>query len=176
MGAQAQGVNRQRWQVIPRTLCFLRHSSAVLLMKRNPAAKTFPGYYNGIGGHIEAAEDPYNSALREIAEETSLLPSQLTDFALRGVVQVNLGQAKPGVMLFVFTAEAHTREVRVANIASAEGTLEWVRLDQVANLHVVEDVPIFLRRLFKPNPDLTPFFARSFYNSDDQLVVQFSPE
>ena len=71
MGAKEQGaIPNQRWQVIPRTLCFVTHHDQILLMRRAPHKRVFPSHYNGLGGHIERDEDPRQGAIREIKEET----------------------------------------------------------------------------------------------------------
>src|SRR6266849_253065 len=115
MGADEQGADRSigRWMTIPRTLCFITSGDDVLLMKRSDTARVFPGRYNGLGGHIERDEDPYTSALREIREETGLVLTQLT---LRGFSHIDAG-SDVGIMLFIFTGEADSRQV----IECAEG-------------------------------------------------------
>src|SRR5262249_9445414 len=109
MGAADQGVDPDggRWKVIPRTLCFITNGGDVLLMKRAEHRRVFPGRYNGIGGHLEREEDPLSGALREIREETGL---SVANIRLRAVCNVD-PKHSVGIVLFVFTAEAHSREV-----------------------------------------------------------------
>ena len=74
MGRQDQGVavSRNRYQVIPRTLCFITHGDDVLLLLGGSHKRIWAGRYNGVGGHIEPGEDVYEATLREVAEETGL--------------------------------------------------------------------------------------------------------
>ena len=163
MGAKDQGADATtgRWLVIPRTLCFVTHGNDLLLLKRGPHRRVFPNKYNGVGGHIERGEDPTTSAIREILEETGL---RVKNTRLRGIINIDAGQ-DTGIMLFVYTGEALSRDV----VQSDEGTLEWVPLDEVQNKELVEDLPLLLRRVFGPEP----FSAHTSYDDEDNLVMRF---
>ena len=168
MGAQKQGADAVagRWLTINRTLCFLTHGDDVLLLKRALTKRVFPGLYNGVGGHIEQDEDPLTGAIREIREETGLSVAQPT---LRGVLHVDAG-AETGIMVFVFSAEAPSREV----VANDEGTLEWVPRAHIAELPLVEDVLALLPLVLDSDPCAPPFFAHSSYDARDQLILRFA--
>jgi len=150
VGEQESGRSNppSRHVVVPRTLCFVLSGDDVLVIKRALHKRIFPGKINGVGGHVEQGEDVTTSAAREIFEETGLA---VTDLWLAGVVHVDsrLGQAEPlpdaslpGVMVFVFTADAPNRDVQ----ASDEGELLWVPLTAVDGLDWVDGDPGLLRR------------------------------
>ena len=150
VGEQESGRSNppSRHVVVPRTLCFVLSGDDVLVIKRALHKRIFPGKINGVGGHVEQGEDVTTSAAREIFEETGLA---VTDLWLAGVVHVDsrLGQAEPlpdaslpGVMVFVFTADAPNRDVQ----ASDEGELLWVPLAAVDGLDWVDGDPGLLRR------------------------------
>lgn len=168
MGAKDQGADATegRWLVIPRTLCFVTHGEDVLLLKRAAHKRIYPGRYNGVGGHLERDEDPLSGAVREIQEETGL---DVTNVRLRGIIHVDAGEAT-GIMVFVFSAEAVSRELA----ATDEGTLEWVSWQQAFDLPLVEDLPILLRVLFESGPDAGPFFAHTSYDERDQQIMLFA--
>jgi len=79
---------------------------------------------------VEADEDIYTSALREMKEETGL---DVTDVQLRGIINVDAGQ-ETGIIVFVFTARASRQEFT----PSPEGALEWVGQDRIKTLDLVE--------------------------------------
>ena len=176
MGAKEQGaVKDERWQVIPRTLCFVTYGEHILLLKRAPHRRVFPNHYNGLGGHIERHEDPCQSAIREIHEESGL---DVVNVQYRGTTHIDAGN-EVGIMLFVFTAEATAQTV----IDSAEGTLEWLHLPtllediarQNTTLLLVEDLPILLPRLYGPAMSNTPFFARVAYDEHHRFQFIIAP-
>ncbi len=161
-----QGTGTPRYAVIPRVSCFLRHGGEVLLLKGAPDKRLWAGRYNGIGGHVERGEDPLTAARREVREEAGL---EVEALRLGGIVHVCLSEG-PGVLLFLFTGEAPTREVR----PSAEGTLEWVDPERIPTLPVVEDLPALLPRLLAAPAGAAPFFARSRYDAQGRLRVEFT--
>lgn len=148
-----------RYLTVPRTLCFVLHGDDVLLIQRARHKRLFPGKVNGVGGHVEAGEDVAASAAREILEETGL---EVDDLWLAGLVHVDgrLGQTEPladgsmpGVMVFVYTAQASSRAVR----ASEEGELIWVPLSQVHGLDWVDGDPRLLLAALEARRNGRPF-------------------
>ncbi|RMG78844.1 MAG: NUDIX domain-containing protein [Chloroflexi bacterium] len=168
MGANEQGANvtSGRWLTIPRTLCFIFNGDDVLLMKRSPHRRVFPNCYNGVGGHIERDEDPYTGALREIREETNL---DVKNLRLRAIHNIDAGH-ETGILLFVFTAEATSREFRHEG---DEGTLHWIARRKILDLELVEDLPYILPRIFAMPDNAPPYFAHVSYDANDQIQISF---
>jgi 8-oxo-dGTP diphosphatase len=165
-GEAEQGVTTDRYTVVPRVLCFIRHNDEVLLLKGAPNKRLWANLYNGVGGHMERNEDPYQAAQREIFEETGL---EMTALRLGGIVHVSLSSG-PGVLILLFIGDTLDRGIR----ASKEGQLEWIRLDQLGDLPVIEDLPLILPRLLNAPVDASPFFARSYYDREGRLRMVFS--
>ena len=168
-----QGVEKSanRYKAVPRTLSFITHGDEVLLLRGAPTKRIWPNQYNGVGGHVEADEDIYTSAVREMREETGL---DVADVRLRGILNIDAGQ-ETGIIVFVFTAQARGRDVR----PSPEGALEWVKQDRIAELNLVEDLPVLLPRVLamrsdEMRPDDLPFFARYHYDEHYRLVITFA--
>jgi 8-oxo-dGTP diphosphatase len=162
-----QKIIPNRYQVVPRTLCFITHGEDVLLLRGAPDKRIWPDQYNGVGGHVKPNEDVHAAALREIREETGLA---VRDLRLRGVINIPVDPDETGILLFVFTASAEGRDAR----PSEEGTPEWISIDQVDRLDVVEDLPILLPRVLSMGPDEAPFFALYTYDENDELVVTYA--
>ena len=171
MGRSAQGTmrHRGRYVAVPRTLCFITHEDDVLLLRGAPDKPIWPSRFNGIGGHVERGEDIYSAALREIREETG---TAVADLRLRGIVNVAADPEGPGVLIFVFTARALSRDVR----ASTEGAPIWVHRERLSDLDLVEDLPHILPRVLSMAADEAPFFAHYVYTDADQLAVTFAPQ
>lgn len=171
MPAQDQGLahSKDRYHLIPRVLCFVTAGDEVLLLKGAPHKKIWAGKYNGLGGHVERGETVHAAAVREIDEESGV---PIANLRLRGVVTIDTGQAAAGIGLFVFTAEALSRETR----ASSEGTLEWVRAADLPALNVVEDLPTLLPFVLGRPLHAPPFSAQYRYDDNQRLVITFDSE
>jgi 8-oxo-dGTP diphosphatase len=158
-----------RYSVIPRVLVFVLNGSDVLLLKGAPDKRIWPGRYNGVGGHVEPDEDVYAAALRETREETGL---EVHSLRFEGLVNIDVG-SPTGIMLAVFSARSEGRET----IPSSEGTLEWVPLDRLAEVDLVQDIPLLLKRIIGRSDGDAPFFARYWYAAEgpgEQLQIDFA--
>lgn len=161
-----QGVDRNRYQLIPRTLIFVTRGSEVLLLKGASTKRIWANNYNGIGGHIEQGEDAATAARRELIEETGLI---VKDLRLCGTLIVD---ATPGlgIGIYIFHGEFDSGTLR----ESPEGSLEWHGVDRISSLPLVEDLPSLLPRVIAMRPGDTPFSARSYYDTQERLQVVFS--
>jgi 8-oxo-dGTP diphosphatase len=143
MPSSEQGVNRERYMLIPRTAVFLRRANAYLLLKGAPTKRLWANQYNALGGHV-------------------------ADLWLCGTVVVETGQ-NPGICLYLFSGESLSGEPR----PSPEGLAEWIDYDRLSGLPVVEDLPVLLGRLHAMKKGDPPFAARSFYDENAHLIVVF---
>jgi 8-oxo-dGTP diphosphatase len=158
-----QGVTGDRYAVIPRTAIFLRRGDAFLLLKGAPGKRLWANKYNGLGGHVEKGEDVLSAAKRELLEETGLT----ADLWLCGTLIVDAGEL--GIALYFFTGEALEGEPT----SSREGSVEWIAFDRIGELPVVEDLPVLLSRIRGMQRGDPPFSARSYYDEQERLVVEF---
>jgi 8-oxo-dGTP diphosphatase len=166
MGREDQGlsVSRQRYQVTPRTLCFLRHDDKVLLLKGAPHKRIWANRYNGLGGHVERGEDLMSAALREVREEAGVAPR---DLQLAAVVHVDGGDPLLGVLFFVFIGSVEDPAVR----ESPEGTLEWHPLSKLPVEAMAPDLPVILPRIMALPAGSPPLYLSYSYDERDQLII-----
>jgi len=57
--------------------CFLRHQNKIALFKRSDKVNTFQKHWAACSGSIEQNETPLQCAIREIGEETQLMPNEI---------------------------------------------------------------------------------------------------
>ena len=163
MPVSDQGITNDRYMLIPRTAIFARRGDEYLLIKGAPTKRLWAGKYNGLGGHVEQGEDILSAAKRELEEEAGVT----ADLWLCGTVIVDAGDV--GVCLFVFCGENARGKIN----ASSEGSVEWIRIESLESLPVVEDLPILLEKIHPMKKGDVPFSARSFYDEDGKLQVLF---
>lgn len=161
-----QGMPKERrYQFVPRVLVFLEREGQVLLIKGAPTKRVWPNLYNGLGGHIERGESVLEAAQREVLEESGLAAERLW---LCAVVTIDT-EPDTGIVMWVFRGQAGEGEL----MESEEGGLEWVDLERLGELELVEDLPELLPRIFEMERGEGPLWGRYWY-TDDQFRSEFS--
>lgn len=165
MSVSEQGVNLDRYMLIPRTLIFLTRGDQVLLLKGASHKRLWANRYNGVGGHIERGEDVLSAARRETREETGLEPANLW---LCGVITIDTQQV-PGIGIFVVRGDCETGEAH----PGLEGTAEWVHVSSIHELPLVEDLYTLLPRVLSMRPGEAPFSAQTVYDEAGRMMIKF---
>jgi len=168
MSLAGQRVDPRRYTVVPRCLIFGVAGERILLLHLPAERGPWGGLYNGIGGHVEAGEDPRSAARREFREETGLSPLAMV---LAGVVLISTGTS-PGIGLYVFVAGVGGGTVTT----SQEGTPTWVTREEVGRLPLVADLPTLLPRALAVLEGEPPFCAVYRYDDQGRLSIAFGEQ
>ncbi len=171
MPSSDQGIKLDRYLLVPRTLIFLVKGDRVLLLKGGPEKRLWSGLYNGLGGHVERGEDIISAAYRELVEETGF---EVNDLWLCGLITIDTGE-EIGVGIFVLRGDIPVYgSDYIDNLPSSpEGSLEWIPINQIYSLPLVEDLPVLLPRVLGAQPGDQPFSAHYLYDSSDRLMIVF---
>lgn len=162
MSLDGQRIDPARYSVIPRTLTFLIRDRRVLLLKLGEQAAGWAGRYNGLGGHVERGEHPLAAAVREVREECGL---EVPDTRLCGVVTVDTGSI-PGIALYVFIGRLDPDPTAPHGPES-----EWIELDRLQQVPLVEDLPTLLPAAIHAEATRTVFSASYRYDSAGALHI-----
>ncbi len=141
------------------SLCYLYRGGNVLLLHR-VKKENDPNRdkWIGLGGRCEEGESPEECMLREVREESGLVPDT---WRYRGIVTFVSDQCE-GEYMHLFTGESSGGEMCDCD----EGELCWVRKEKMRDLPQWEGDRIFLRLL----EEETPFFSLKLVYRGDRLA------
>ncbi|MCJ7647026.1 MAG: NUDIX domain-containing protein [Candidatus Lokiarchaeota archaeon] len=161
-------VIKSRYKLVPRTLIFIEKDLQVLLIKKKK--KNSFGYdrLNGIGGHIEKGEEPFESAKREILEETGLIIERLE---LVAIIFIEI-RIDPGILLFVFKGEYPGGKLFESN----EGELIWMKIDSIKDIDgIVKDLPFLLDVSINHTSGSRPIIGKYLYDENEEFRIVINP-
>lgn len=124
-------------------LCLIQDGNRILLqnrVKEDWKGYTFPG------GHVEPGESFVDAVVREMKEETGL---DIIRPQLVGIKQFPIGNGRYIVLLF--KAVEFSGNV----VSSDEGEMEWIDMEKLSEVNVVEDFYDLMKVL--NDPDLNEF-------------------
>jgi len=164
MHKQIINASPNRYQLIPRTLVFIKNNDKYLLIYKNNQSSFGFDKINGVGGHIEKGEEPFESALREIAEETGL---NINNLELTALLFIDTN-SNPGIVVFLFKAQYSGGEI----IPSIEGELKWMSFPEIEeNTNVVFDVPELIKICEIHTTGDKPLILKYSYNDSGELRI-----
>lgn len=119
------------------TVCYLKKDNKVLMIK---FAKKWGHVYAPPGGKFEEGESPLDCIIREYYEETGLT---LINPRLQGL---SYWKDQSEGIIFIYTAEDFEGELTTV---SEEGSLEWIKLEDLAEIPQFDQNKKFAPYLFK---------------------------
>lgn len=114
-------------------------------MKRSEKRKIAPGYWAGVGGHLESDEinNPQMACLREIYEETGIHENDIDDLKLKYII---LRRSKNEIRVnYIFFGNSRIREV----VDTDEGRLYWIAKEELLNQEFTETIRMTLVHYLK---------------------------
>ena len=137
------------------TVCYLKKDNKVLMIK---FSKKWGQVFAPPGGKFETGESPLDCIIREYYEETGLT---LINPRLQGI---SYWKDSVEGIIFVYTAEDFKGDLT----ASEEGSLEWIRLEDLQNIPQFDQNEKFTPYLFKKE-----LFEGKFLLDDKCKVLEY---
>jgi len=157
-------ITEGKYQLIPRSLAFIYKKDEILFIHKRKKDSFGYGKINGIGGHIEQGEGPYEAIQREVFEETGL---SISEFQLVAILTIDVG-SNPGVLLFVFKGDYEGGDIT----PSVEGDIKWMKKsDVLANPNIVKDLGLLLDITESHTKDSTPVIGKYLYSENGELRI-----
>ena len=138
------------------TVCYLKKDNKVLMIK---FSKKWGNVYAPPGGKFEKGESPLDCVIREFKEETGLI---LVNPKLQGI---SYWQDSSEGIIFVYTVEDYEG---TQTLASEEGNLEWIRIEELLTIKQFEQNEKFTPYLFK-----NELFEGKFLLDDKCKVINY---
>lgn len=141
------------------TLIYVERSDSYLMLHRvSKSNDPNRDKWIGVGGKLESGETPQVCAMREMTEETGLIPLKLE---YRGIVYFH-SDRWPDEEMHLFTCPLYEGTLSACD----EGTLEWVPKSEVPSLPIWEGDRIFLKLL----AENAPFFRLDLRYEGEKLA------
>lgn len=124
------------------TLCYIEQDGNYLMLYRNKKENDInEGKWIGVGGRFEEGETPEECMMREVKEETGLT---VESFIYRGLVTFI---QEDGIIeyMHLYTINGFSGDLIECN----EGTLKWIKKEEVFGLKLWEGDKIFLKLLLE---------------------------
>ncbi len=142
------------------TLCYIEKDGAYLMIHRIKKKNDMNrDKWIGVGGKFEAGESPFDCAVREIREETGVMPKELR---YRGIVTFVSNEYGTEYM-HLFTANGYCGEI---DYNCNEGRLEWVKKSDIPSLPIWEGDKIFFDLIEKEER----FFSLKLVYEGEKLI------
>jgi len=114
---------------------FIRPDGKVLLGLRAPSKKSWPAHWDTIGGHVEDGENLEEALIREIQEETGVMP---TEFRLIAAVREPQPERYGDALHHIYAVTAW-QGGDPANICDEHTELKWFSIGEMRGLANIVD-------------------------------------
>jgi 8-oxo-dGTP diphosphatase len=139
------------------SLCYLEHDGKLLMLCRNK--EPFRGCWTAPGGKLEFPENPRQTIVREIREETGLT---LENPELKMINSETGGERDYNWLVFIFRAFQFSGSLKECD----EGTLMWISKQQIYDFKIPDVDRELLSLIFE---EQKRYFVRLKYNDLHQV-------
>ena len=148
---------------------FLKNDEKYLLMKRGENRRFAPGFWSGVGGHMEPCEinDPYKSCYREIEEETGITKNGIKSLELLYIIIRRIEDEIH--QNYIFFGETTQSEVTQTD----EGTLFWIQSNRLSNREYTPSFTAMVNHYTRRSPGDHAVYIGAADNGSDTLKMSW---
>lgn len=117
--------------------CLLEHGGKILLLKRSNLVGTYRGLWGGVAGYVEDLEDPYDTALKEISQETSVGLDEITLIKKGDPIEVLDTYEGKRYDWVVYPFLFHVQDKKLVRLDWEHEEYRWVYPSEVKKLDLV---------------------------------------
>ncbi len=121
----------------------------ILVLKRGSLVKTYKGLWGAVAGYVEENEEPYETAIREIREETGLMEKEIRFIRKGETIQftdVDENVTYDWVVhTFLFSVEKNAK----IKISWEHTSYKWILPSEISKYKVVSHLPDIVSKMFK---------------------------
>ena len=139
-------------------LAYIEKDNSFLMLLRNKKKYDInANKWIGVGGHLEKEETPEDALIREIKEETGL---DVISYSKKGLIYFNYDDISELMHLYI------VNDFKGELIECDEGTLKWIKKNDLFSLDLWEGDRIFLKKLLNEEP----YFELELNYLKDKLI------
>jgi 8-oxo-dGTP diphosphatase len=149
---------------------FLRNDDKYLLMKRADNRKINPGFWSGVGGHIEPHEinNPLSACYREIEEESGIYRDKIASLDLLYIIT---RRSKSEIRQnYIYFGKTNISDV----IQTDEGVLFWIPSGELLEREYTVTYAVMLEHYIKRNPNDRAVYVGIAGDNDGALKMNWS--
>lgn len=143
---------------------FIRKDDKYLVLKRSPLKKYAPNVVHPVGGKVDADENPYLAAQREVLEEAGVLVKNMRLEAV--LLEITPVKDEPyNWLIFHFSADYDSGEI----LETEEGELLWLTPEELAQQQLFPSVRPVIEHIL--NHEQGTVFATFEYDQEKQNIA-----
>ena len=152
------------------TTIFLFNGEQCLIMERSADRDFGPGYWAGVGGHLEPEElrNPQQACLREIEEETGFVAADIEDLHLKYIVlRLKANEIR---QQYVYFARTQRRDFT----DTSEGKLHWMHLPDLLDRYASKTTHFIVQHYLAEGKESDAVHVGTLFDKDKQAAISWT--
>lgn len=126
--------------------CVVQYQDKILIVRRNPEMKFYPGYWNGISGFLDDNQSIEQKAKNEIKEEIGIREENIISIKEGKIFEQDEPKYNKTWIIHPILIEVNTNKVKLDWEAER---YEWVRIEEAKNFNLLPSFGKVLENLYE---------------------------